>query len=106
GSCRWGRRRGRSATAPGSPNRTLHPGAAAGRLSPIRRSPRRGGGRALAPDGREVTGGRGEMARKKRKVGAGGKPPSKEPANYDGWLKRARTIVTDCELCDPSLLRR
>ena len=40
------------------------------------------------------------MARNKRKVGAGGKPPSKEPSNYDGWLKRARTIVTDCELCE------
>jgi tetratricopeptide (TPR) repeat protein len=40
------------------------------------------------------------MARKKRKVGAGGKPPSKEPSNYDGWLKRGQTILTECQLSD------
>jgi hypothetical protein len=40
------------------------------------------------------------MARKKRKVGAGGKPPSKQPSNYDGWLKRGRTILTECQLSD------
>jgi tetratricopeptide (TPR) repeat protein len=40
------------------------------------------------------------MARKKRKVGAGGKPPSKEPSNYDGWLKRGLHILTECQLCE------
>jgi cytochrome c-type biogenesis protein CcmH/NrfG len=40
------------------------------------------------------------MARNTRKVGAGGKHPSKEPSNYDGWLKRGRTILTECQLSD------
>jgi tetratricopeptide (TPR) repeat protein len=40
------------------------------------------------------------MARKKRKVGAGGKPPRKEPTTYEGWLKRGRWILTECQLSD------
>jgi tetratricopeptide (TPR) repeat protein len=40
------------------------------------------------------------MAKQKRKVGAGGKPPKKEPSDYSGWLKRAREIVTECDLSD------
>jgi hypothetical protein len=40
------------------------------------------------------------MARKNRKIGAGGKRPSKEPSDYDGWLKRGPTILTECQLSD------
>jgi tetratricopeptide (TPR) repeat protein len=38
------------------------------------------------------------MAKQKRKVGAGGKPPKKEPADYSGWLKRARELVGSCHI--------
>src|SRR5262245_14914252 len=40
------------------------------------------------------------MGKKKRKVGAGGRPPDKTPSNYEGWLKRARRYLTECQLSD------
>jgi cytochrome c-type biogenesis protein CcmH/NrfG len=48
----------------------------------------------------DAGGGRGVMAKKKRKVGAGGKPPDKTPSDYEGWLKRARKYLTECQLSD------
>jgi tetratricopeptide (TPR) repeat protein len=38
------------------------------------------------------------MAKQKRKVGAGGRPPKKEPSDYSGWLKRARELVGGCHV--------
>jgi tetratricopeptide (TPR) repeat protein len=38
------------------------------------------------------------VARQKRKVGAGGKAPKKEPSDYSGWFRLARQLVGSCHI--------